>query len=74
MIYTVVFRQRKIPLTKYKTKHFNTEQEALEYAKELARKYPGSEFGVYKALCTVCCRVETEPELYKFVFEEGNSA
>ena len=67
MIYTVIFRQRKIPLIEYKKKHFNTEKEALEYAKELAREHPGSEFGVYKALLTVCHHVEHDPTINKFV-------
>ena len=73
MIYTVIFRHRKVPLTEYETKHFNNEQEALEYAKELAREHPGSEFGVYKALLTVCHHVEHNPTICKFVPEDGTT-
>ena len=70
MLYTVIFRQRKVPLTEYKNKHFNTESEAMEYAKELAREHPGSEFGVYMALYTICHHVDHEPTVYKIKPEE----
>lgn len=71
MMYTVIFRQRRVPLTEYKKKHFNTEEEALEYAKDLAREHPGSEFGVYKAILTVCHEVSHEPTICKFISTEG---
>lgn len=70
MIYTAIFRQGHVPLTKYKIDYFNTEQEALEYAKKLARKYPGSMFGVCKTIYEVYCRADVTPTIDKFVPEE----
>lgn len=69
MPYTVIFIQRKQPLTEYKKRNFNTEKKALEYAKELAGEHPGSEFGVYKILLTVCHHVEMRPTICKIVSE-----